>query len=79
MLEPVDPERFAPRISPRAVLIIYGTRDRVIVPEAGKALADAAREPKEVVTYPGDHGDFLAMTRPRSPTATQRLGAGSGC
>lgn len=60
LLEPIDPARWVPRISPRPVLIAYGTRDRVIVPAAGRALARAAREPKRVVTHPGGHVALLS-------------------
>jgi cephalosporin-C deacetylase-like acetyl esterase len=64
-LEPLDPERWAPRISPRPVLIAYGTRDRTIVPAAGRALARAAREPKEVLTYTGGHTAVLSSRNAR--------------
>lgn len=54
-LDPVDPCRWVGRISPRPVLMINGDADSIVPPESNKALHAAAKEPKKVVWYKGDH------------------------
>lgn len=55
MLAAVDPVNFVGHISPRSVLIINGTEDRIIPRSAAEALHEAAREPVRVVWFEGDH------------------------
>lgn len=59
LLAPLDPARWIGHISPRPVLMINGTRDTTIGPEAARALRRAAREPKRYDRYPGGHGQYL--------------------
>ena len=47
-LAPEDPLTFAPHIAPRALLMLHGRRDDVIVPQAAQELFDAAQQPKEI-------------------------------
>ena len=47
-LAPEDPLTFAPHVAPRALLMLHGRKDEVIVPQAAQELFDAAREPKEI-------------------------------
>ena len=47
-LAPEDPLTFAPHVSPRALLMLHGRKDEVIVPQAAQELFEAAREPKEI-------------------------------
>ncbi|MHB8576295.1 MAG: alpha/beta hydrolase [Dehalococcoidia bacterium] len=51
----VDPVHFAPRIAPRPVLMVNGSRDETVIPEAGRALYDALGEPKRIVWFDGGH------------------------
>ncbi len=55
VMDVVDPIRWVGRISPRPVLMINGDADKVVPVESNKALHEAAREPKTVVWYKGDH------------------------
>jgi fermentation-respiration switch protein FrsA (DUF1100 family) len=41
-----------PQIAPRAVLLMHGEQDRLISPDNGQRLYDAAGEPKELVYFP---------------------------
>jgi fermentation-respiration switch protein FrsA (DUF1100 family) len=50
-----DPTKYVGRIAPRPVLLQNGKQDTVVAPAAAKALQDAAREPKTVIWYEGDH------------------------
>jgi cephalosporin-C deacetylase-like acetyl esterase len=66
-----DPVKYVGRISPRPVLFQNGRRDTVIAPAAAQAFYDAAREPKRILWYEGDH---LGKTRDLDmPTATRVL------
>ena len=55
-----DPVKYVGAISPRPLLIQNGKADTVIPPECARALQDAAREPKTIRWYEGDH---LGKTR----------------
>ena len=50
-----DPVKYIGRIAPRPVLIQNGTADTVIDPACARALQAAAREPKIIKWYAGDH------------------------
>lgn len=52
-----DPVRYAPRIAPRPVLLQNGRADSVIPVSAARALQEAARPPKRILWYEGDHLD----------------------
>lgn len=52
---PADPMNRIAAIAPRPLLVQNGEGDRVVPFESGKALFDAAGEPKEFMKYPGDH------------------------
>ncbi|MDW8309332.1 MAG: alpha/beta fold hydrolase [Verrucomicrobiales bacterium] len=52
-----DPVRYAGRIAPRPVLFQNGRGDTVIAPSAARALQEAARAPKRILWYDGDHLD----------------------
>jgi len=47
-----DPLTFAPQIAPRALLMLHGRLDDIIVPQSAQELFDAARQPKEIIWYP---------------------------
>ena len=50
------------RLSPRPVLLIAGTADRVVPPSMTERLYQFAREPKSLWLVPGaDHGEYAAM------------------
>lgn len=55
-----DPVHYVGRISPRPVLLQNGQADTLVAPAAARALQEAAREPKTVLWYEGDH---LGKTR----------------
>lgn len=55
LLAPIDPKRWIGRASPRPLLMINGTRDLAIPTASAQALHEAARRPKQVVWYEGDH------------------------
>ncbi|MEK7707776.1 MAG: alpha/beta fold hydrolase [Verrucomicrobiota bacterium] len=50
-----DPIRYIGQISPRPVLLQNGKADTVVPKTAARALQDAAREPKTILWYEGDH------------------------
>jgi fermentation-respiration switch protein FrsA (DUF1100 family) len=50
-----DPIHYADQISPTPVYFQNGTRDVLVAAAAGKALQDAAREPKKITWYESDH------------------------
>lgn len=50
-----DPVKYVGSISPKPVLIQNGKADTVIPLECARALQDAAREPKTIKWYEGDH------------------------
>jgi len=50
------------RLSPRPVLLIAGTADRVVPPSMTERLYQLAREPKSLWLVPGaDHGEYAAV------------------
>ena len=55
LLSASDPARYIDRIAPRPVFLQNGTNDGLIATEAAKALQDAARQPKTIKWYEGDH------------------------
>lgn len=57
-----DPVRYIAGISPRPVYLQNGTDDSLISTAAAKALQDAAKEPKRVQWYEGDHIGFDEAT-----------------
>jgi len=56
----MDPVKYVGRIAPRPVLFQNGRADTVIAPAAARALQEAARPPKTILWYDGDH---LGKTR----------------
>jgi dienelactone hydrolase len=50
-----DPVKYVARISPRPILLQNGKADTVVAPAAAEALQQAAREPKKILWYEGDH------------------------
>ena len=50
-----DPAHYVGKISPRPVYLQNGTDDGLISVSAAKALQEAAREPKKIQWYEGDH------------------------
>ncbi|HOJ32603.1 MAG TPA: alpha/beta hydrolase [Candidatus Hydrogenedentes bacterium] len=55
LLAPADPVNYIAEIAPRPILFQNGTNDSLIPREAAQALYDAAREPKSITWYEGDH------------------------
>jgi len=51
LLAPEDPLTFAPHIAPRALLMLGGRKDMVIVVPAQQALYEAARDPKQILWF----------------------------
>lgn len=58
LLGPADPVKYVGRISPRKVLLQNGTDDCLIPTQAARILQNAAREPKKIKWYQGDHIGF---------------------
>jgi len=54
-LTPLAPERFAPAIAPRTLIMVNGAADSLVPRRHVLALYDAAREPKELVWVEGEH------------------------
>ena len=54
-LTPLAPERFAPAIAPRTLIMVNGAGDSLVPRRYVLALYDAAREPKELVWVEGEH------------------------
>jgi cephalosporin-C deacetylase-like acetyl esterase len=54
-LAPLDPINYLPRISPRPVLLQFGTKDQFVKHEAATAMAEAIKGPKTVKTYEFEH------------------------
>jgi len=57
LLRPMDPERFAPRVSPVPLLLLNGTKDSRVPRRNVEALFDKAREPKKLVWLDLEHVD----------------------
>lgn len=55
MMKPADPKRYASGTAGRPVLMLNGSEDTLVSPDAGKELYDALGEPKEIRWYPCDH------------------------
>lgn len=55
MMKPADPKRYAAGTAGRPVLMLNGSEDTLVIPDAGKALYAALGEPKEIRWYPCDH------------------------
>ncbi len=55
LLAPADPVNYIAEIAPRPILFQNGTNDALIPREAAEALYEAAREPKKITWYEGDH------------------------
>jgi uncharacterized protein len=59
-----DPIQYVARISPRPVYFQNGKSDVLVPAAAGRALQDAAKEPKQITWYDSDHvGIDLEQTR----------------
>ncbi|PYO19166.1 MAG: hypothetical protein DMD85_19200 [Candidatus Rokuibacteriota bacterium] len=54
-LTPLAPERYAPAISPRTLIMINGADDSLVPRRYAVALHHAAREPKELIWVSGEH------------------------
>ena len=65
-----DPVHYVGRISPRPILLQNGKADTVVAPAAAQALQDAARQPKTILWYEGDH---LGKTRDLDMPLTTRV------
>jgi hypothetical protein len=55
LLAPLDPDRFIGHISPRPVLILSGINDQIVLLPNARLLQSAARQPKTIIDYKGDH------------------------
>lgn len=55
LLTPLTPERYAPAIAPRPLLMVNGVHDSLVPRASVLALYDAARDPKELVWVEGEH------------------------
>jgi fermentation-respiration switch protein FrsA (DUF1100 family) len=55
LLGAADPIHYASQISPTPVYFQNGTHDVLVPAAAGKALQEAAREPKKITWYESDH------------------------
>lgn len=53
-LSPYAPERFAPLVSPRPIVMINSRRDKFFPEEAARRLFESAREPKRIVWLEAD-------------------------
>jgi dienelactone hydrolase len=51
----LDPIDYLPRISPRPILLQFGTKDQFVKKEAATAMSDAIKGPKTVKTYDFEH------------------------
>jgi len=65
-----DPVKYVGRISPRPILLQNGNADTLVSPAAARALQDAARQPKTILWYEGDH---LGKTRDLDLPLTTRV------
>ena len=65
-----DPVNYIGRISPRPILLQNGKADTVVAPAAARALQEAARPPKTILWYEGDH---LGKTRDLDMPLTTRV------
>jgi len=54
-LAPLDPIAYLAKISPRPVLLQFGTKDTFVKNDAATAMAEAVTGPKTVKTYEFEH------------------------
>ena len=66
------PELLAARISPRPLLVVHGTRDRLYHPDEARSIYDHALEPKTLMWIEG--GDHLDWIQPDSPLSKPGIG-----
>lgn len=55
LLTPLEPERYAPAISPRPFLMLNGSEDSLVPRASVLALYEAARAPKELIWMKSEH------------------------
>lgn len=55
IMKPADPKHYAADTAGRPVLMLNGSEDTLVTPEAGEELYAALGEPKEIRWYPCDH------------------------
>ena len=65
-----DPVKYVGQISPRPILLQNGKADTLVAPAAARALQEAAKEPKTILWYEGDH---LGKTRDLDMPLTTRV------
>lgn len=65
-----DPVKYVAQIAPRPILLQNGKADTLVAPAAARALQEAAREPKTILWYEGDH---LGKTRDLDMPLTTRV------
>jgi dienelactone hydrolase len=70
-----DPAREIRKLEGRPLLMMHGTRDRVILPDEARALFAAAPEPKELRWYDGPHWPPHAVVREVADWVASRLEA----
>jgi dienelactone hydrolase len=54
-LAPLDPIKYLPKISPRPILLQFGTKDQFVTNEAATAMAEAISGSRTVKTYDFEH------------------------
>jgi pimeloyl-ACP methyl ester carboxylesterase len=59
LLSPLNPDRWIGRISPRPLLLLFGTHDPIVPPRLSRLTAAAAGQPKKVVYYDGGHVPYV--------------------
>lgn len=55
LLAPADPVNYIGRAAPRPILFQNGTHDTLVPAASGRALFEAAGDPKEIIWYDSDH------------------------
>jgi fermentation-respiration switch protein FrsA (DUF1100 family) len=58
VLDPINPATWVALISPRPVMLINGTQDPYVTSVSANAIAQAAGQPKVVVSFTGGHNPF---------------------
>jgi dienelactone hydrolase len=59
----LDPVLLAPRLAPRTVLMLNGSEDRTVPPDAAGELFEALQEPKRIEWFPAGHSLTAGMIR----------------
>ena len=73
LLAPIDPVRFIGKLAGKPVLLQFSKQDFYVPLDRAQAIADAAKEPRQVLYYDADHGLNHQAVRDRIAFLREKL------